>query len=67
MRGAARGPGGPVQPVSNPCATATVVLGCPYGSDNYRPRRRSSHMQWIKPEFEFVALCSEVTSYLYHR
>jgi hypothetical protein len=24
-------------------------------------------MQWTKPEFEFVELCSEVTSYLYHR
>jgi len=24
-------------------------------------------MTWIKPEFEFVDLCSEVTSYLYHR
>jgi hypothetical protein len=24
-------------------------------------------MKWIKPEFEFVDLCSEVTSYLYRR
>jgi len=24
-------------------------------------------MTWIRPEFEFVDLCSEVTSYLYHR
>jgi hypothetical protein len=24
-------------------------------------------MHWIKPEFEFVEICSEVTSYLYHR
>jgi len=24
-------------------------------------------MTWIKPEFEFVDLCSEVTSYLYQR
>ncbi|MBV9197516.1 MAG: pyrroloquinoline quinone precursor peptide PqqA [Solirubrobacterales bacterium] len=24
-------------------------------------------MTWIKPEFEFVSLCSEVTSYLYNR
>jgi len=24
-------------------------------------------MTWIKPEFEFVDLCSEVTSYLYYR
>jgi len=24
-------------------------------------------MKWIKPEFEFVDLCSEVTSYLYTR
>lgn len=26
-----------------------------------------SLMAWIKPEFEFVDLCSEVTTYLYHR
>jgi len=26
-----------------------------------------AYMTWIKPEFEFVDLCSEVTSYLYHR
>jgi hypothetical protein len=24
-------------------------------------------MAWIKPKFEFVELCSEVTSYLHHR
>jgi hypothetical protein len=24
-------------------------------------------MTWIKPEFEITDLCSEVTSYLYHR
>jgi len=24
-------------------------------------------MTWVKPEFEFVELCSEVTSYIYHR
>jgi len=24
-------------------------------------------MTWIKPKFEFIELCSEVTSYLYHR
>jgi len=24
-------------------------------------------MTWTKPEFEFVDLCSEVTSYLYQR
>ncbi|MBV9422399.1 MAG: pyrroloquinoline quinone precursor peptide PqqA, partial [Solirubrobacterales bacterium] len=24
-------------------------------------------MKWVKPEFEIVDLCSEVTSYLYHR
>jgi PqqA family protein len=28
---------------------------------------REASMTWIKPEFEFVDLCSEVTSYLYHR
>jgi len=24
-------------------------------------------MAWIKPKFEFIEMCSEVTSYLYHR
>jgi len=24
-------------------------------------------MKWVKPKFEIVDLCSEVTSYLYHR
>jgi len=24
-------------------------------------------MTWVKPKFEVVELCSEVTSYLYHR
>jgi hypothetical protein len=24
-------------------------------------------MGWIKPKFEFIEMCSEVTSYLYHR
>jgi len=28
---------------------------------------RELSMTWVKPEFEFVSLCSEVTSYLYKR
>jgi len=24
-------------------------------------------MTWSKPKFEFIEICSEVTSYLYHR
>jgi len=24
-------------------------------------------MKWVKPKFEIVELCSEVTSYLHHR
>jgi len=24
-------------------------------------------MKWVKPKIEFVELCSEVTSYLFHR
>jgi len=24
-------------------------------------------MEWTKPRFEFIEMCSEVTSYLYHR
>jgi hypothetical protein len=37
----------------------------------YRVDARSicgeSRMVWMKPEFEFLELCSEVTSYLYRR
>jgi hypothetical protein len=29
--------------------------------------KREGFMQWTKPEFEFVELCSEVTAYRYHR
>jgi coenzyme PQQ precursor peptide PqqA len=25
------------------------------------------NMKWVKPSFEIVELCAEVTSYLYHR
>jgi len=24
-------------------------------------------MKWVKPKFEIIELCSEVTSYLFHR
>jgi hypothetical protein len=34
---------------------------------DYTDSSRRLCMTWIKPEFEFVDLCSEVTSYLYHR
>jgi len=27
----------------------------------------ASHMKWVKPDFEVIDLCSEVTSYLYKR
>jgi len=26
-----------------------------------------SYMKWVKPKFEVIDLCSEVTSYLYKR
>jgi hypothetical protein len=29
--------------------------------------REGDSMRWVKPEFEFVDLCSEVTSYLHYR
>jgi hypothetical protein len=32
-----------------------------------RTANGGSPMTWIKPEFEFVDLCVEVTSYLYRR
>jgi coenzyme PQQ precursor peptide PqqA len=28
---------------------------------------QEAHMTWTKPKFEIVALCSEVTSYLFQR
>ena len=28
---------------------------------------RESRLTWVKPEFEFVDLCCEVTLYLYHQ
>jgi len=31
------------------------------------PKKRECHMTWVKPEFEVIDLCSEVTSYLYTR
>jgi hypothetical protein len=40
------------------------TAGAPASTHVYRG---GSQMAWIKPEFEFVDLCSEVTSYLYHR
>ena len=27
----------------------------------------ASYMKWVKPKFEVIDLCSEVTSYLYKR
>jgi coenzyme PQQ precursor peptide PqqA len=30
-------------------------------------REQEAPMTWIKPEFEIIDLCSEVTSYLYKR
>ena len=29
--------------------------------------RKSRRKTWVKPEFEFVDLCCEVTLYLYYR
>jgi hypothetical protein len=29
--------------------------------------REASYMTWVKPKFEVIDLCSEVTSYLYKR
>jgi hypothetical protein len=30
-------------------------------------KNREAPMTWIKPEFEVIDLCSEITSYLYKR
>src|SRR5206468_8884342 len=49
---------------------ATLSSGC---SRRIRSGRRPNStrerhpMAWIKPEFEFIEMCSEVTSYLYKR
>ena len=37
----------------------------PRSHDNDHDRRH--HMTWVKPKFEIVELCSEVTSYLFQR
>ena len=34
---------------------------------NVHPKRERRPMTWVKPEFEIIDLCSEVTSYLYTR
>jgi hypothetical protein len=31
------------------------------------PKRERRRMTWVKPKFEVIDLCSEVTSYLYTR
>jgi PqqA family len=31
------------------------------------PNVEASYMTWVKPAFEVIDLCSEVTSYLYKR
>jgi hypothetical protein len=31
------------------------------------PNPEASYMTWVKPTFEVIDLCSEVTSYLYKR
>jgi hypothetical protein len=31
------------------------------------PNMEASFMKWVKPTFEVIDLCSEVTSYLYKR
>jgi hypothetical protein len=31
------------------------------------PNVEATHMTWVKPTFEVIDLCSEVTSYLYKR
>jgi hypothetical protein len=34
---------------------------------NVYPKRERRRMTWVKPKFEVIDLCSEVTSYLYTR
>jgi hypothetical protein len=31
------------------------------------PKTEAAYMTWVKPKFEVIDLCSEVTSYLYTR
>ena len=47
-----------------------ATVGGPHNAVAGVARARSTvetSMAWIKPEFEIVELCSEVTSYRYHR
>ena len=46
-------------------STRLVFLDCNLQREPERRERR--HMTWVKPEFEVIDLCSEVTSYLYTR
>jgi hypothetical protein len=50
------------------CATIAVALTAVVKMTlTVELREGGSPMEWIKPKFEFIEMCSEVTSYLYHR
>ena len=38
-----------------------------YSRALFAPEERGGGMKWIKPEFEIIDLCTEVTLYLYNR
>jgi hypothetical protein len=48
-------------------ARGTMLPGGRCGEIRWDPNRGERLMVWIKPKFEFVDLCSEVTSYLHQR
>jgi coenzyme PQQ precursor peptide PqqA len=48
-------------------ASATGPQAASARLEFFEPTTREVSMLWKKPEFELVELCSEVTSYFYHR
>jgi hypothetical protein len=40
---------------------------CKMRARTLNSKRERFPMTWSKPKFEFIEMCSEVTSYLYHR
>ena len=40
---------------------------CKMRRDPLNSKEGEASMTWTKPTFEFIEMCSEVTSYLYHR
>jgi hypothetical protein len=46
---------------------SATCTGCVRCGRTLNSKEERHPMTWIKPKFEFIEMCSEVTSYLYHR